>query len=234
MMSTNALTPDEQFVIYYDRLRNELNKAYTHYQICKSLRERSRTNTAEFNEAFTFFARTIDANLFVTVMTISRFTDKRGDSLHLNVFFEFIKNNVNIFSVEEFKRRLLDKGRDSEYCEHWAKGHIEITAEMVDQDKAKVENLPIHNIRLWRDKKIAHIEKELALKNIDVMKESPVAIHEIDDVLGTFHEILDRYRRAYDGTQWIPNMPLLGQQIEYVMEALKYYRQPKRNRDRST
>lgn len=228
-MSTNAITPDEQFIIYYGRLRNELNKAYTHYKICKSLRELSRTNTAEFNDALTFFASTIDANLFVTVMTISRFTDKRLDSLHLDVFFEFIKNNVDIFSVEEFKRRLRDKGSDSEDCEHWAKGHINISAEMVDQDKAKVENLPIHNIRLWRHKKIAHIDEELALKNIDVMKESPVTIHEIDDVLSTFHEILDRYRLAYDGIQWIPDLPPVGQQIEYVMAALKGYRQRKRN-----
>lgn len=85
-MSTNILTSEERFVIYYDRLRDELNRAYTHYEICKALREFSCTHRSEFIEALTFFQLTISANLFATVMSISRFIDTRRDSLHLDVF----------------------------------------------------------------------------------------------------------------------------------------------------
>jgi hypothetical protein len=162
---------DEQFVTYYDKLRNELNKAHTHYEISKCLNRAIQTHNTEFNEATTFFALTIDAHLFATVMSISRFTDRRGDSLHLNVFFKFIMDNIDIFSVENFKKRLSRKGTDIEDCEHWALKHVDVTQETIVQDKAKIESLPIANIRAWRDKKIAHIEKDLVLRNVDIMIE---------------------------------------------------------------
>jgi hypothetical protein len=220
---------DGQFVTYYDKLRNELNKAYTHYEISKCLKETIQSHNNEFNEATTFFTLTIDAHLFATIMSISRFTDMRGDSLHLNIFFKFVTDNINIFSVENFKRRLRLKGADIEYCEHWAAKHTDITGEMVRLDKARFKSLPIANIRAWRDKKIAHIEKDLVLKNVDVMKENPVKIHEIDDIIGTFHEMLNRYRIAFDGTEWAIGLPAVDRQIIYIMDALRFYRQRPKN-----
>ena len=94
----NILTSEELFVIYYDRLRDELNRAYTHYEICKALREFSCTHRSEFSEALTFFSLTMNAHLFETVMSIGRFMDVRGDSLHLNIFFKFVEQNKNLFS----------------------------------------------------------------------------------------------------------------------------------------
>ena len=125
---TKILTPDERFIIYHDRLRDELNTAFTHYEIAKSLREFSHTRRSEFIEALTFFQVTIDANLFAAVMTINRgFIDKRDDCLQLDGFFELVKANLDLFSTEAFKERLADKGRSQEDIEHWAQLHIEIT-----------------------------------------------------------------------------------------------------------
>jgi len=150
--------------------------------------------------------------------------------LRLDVFFEFIRNNLDLFSATAYKKRLLDKGMDSEDCEHWVKLHTDITAEMVDQDKAKIESLPIHNLKVWRNKKLAHIEMNLVTENVDIMKEYPVTIQEIDKVIVTLHEILDRYRIAYDGAQWILGLPSAKPQIEYVMDAISYYRQSRKER----
>ena len=229
-MVDRLLELDSQFITYYDKLRNELNKAHTHYEISKCLLKAVQTHNKEFNEATTFFTSTIDANLFTTIMSISRFTDKRGDSLHLNVFFKFITENINIFTAEHFKRRLRIKGTAIEECNHWAAKHKAITHEMVSLDKDKLESLPIANIRAWRDKKIAHIEKDLVLKNIDIMKENPVKIQEIDDIIGTFHEMLNRYRIAYDGTEWAIGLPAVDCQIIYIMDALRFYRWSPKNR----
>jgi hypothetical protein len=180
MMSTRVLSPDERFIAYYDRLREELNTAYTHYEICKYLREIGSSREAEFSEAPTFLSLTLNANLFVTVMSINRFIDSHRDSLHLDAFFTFIRNNLSLFSAKAYKKRLLDKGVDSEDCEHWVKLHKDITADMVEQDKAKIESLSAHksvqNLKLWRDKKLAHIEKDVVTKSIDIMKEFPVTI----------------------------------------------------------
>ena len=230
MTTTKTLTPDERFLAYYDKLRDELNTAYTYYEISKALREIKSTRRAEFSEALTFLSLTLNATLFSTVMSINRFIDSHRDSLHLDVFFEFIRNNLNLFSGTAYKKRLLDKGMDSEDCEDWVKLHTDITAEMVTQDKAKIESLPVHNLKVWRNKKLAHIERSLVTKNVNIMKVNPVTIQEIDKILITLHEILDRYRLAYDGVQWILGLPPAKPQIEYVMDAISYYRQSRKER----
>lgn len=230
-MTTNkTLTSDERFLAYYDKLRDELNTAYTYYEISKTLREIKSTRRAEFSEALTFLSSTLNATLFSTVMSINRFIDSHRDSLHLDAFFEFIRNNLNLFSATAYKKRLLDKGMGSEDCEHWVKLHTDITQEMVDQDKAKIESLPVHNLKVWRNKKLAHIERNLVTKNVNIMKVNPVTIQEIDKILITLHEILDRYRLAYDGVQWILGLPPAKPQIEYVMDSISYYRQSRKER----
>ena len=126
-----------RFLAYYDTLRDELNTAYTYYEISKVLREMRSTRRSEFSEAPTFFSLTMNAHLFETIMSIGKFVDTRGDSLHLNNFFRFVEQNKNLFSAASFKQRLLAQGHDSEYCEHFAQLHHDITDEMVTEDKAK-------------------------------------------------------------------------------------------------
>lgn len=230
MATTKILTPEERFIAYYDKLRDELNTAYTHYEICKFLRETRSTRRAEFSEALTFFSLTMNSNLFATVMSVNRFIDSHRKSLRLDVFFEFIRNNLDLFSATAYKKRLLDRGMDSEDCEHWVKLHTDITAEMVDQDKAKIESLPIHNLKVWRNKKLAHIERNLVTENVDIMKKYPVTIEEIDKILAALHGILDRYRIAYDGVQWILGLPSAKPQIEYIMDTISFYRQSRKER----
>lgn len=230
MITSKTLIPDERFLAYYNKLREELNLAYTYYEISKTLREMKGTRHAEFSEALTFLSLTLNATLFSTVMSINRFIDSHRDSLHLDEFFDFIRGNLNLFSTSAFKKRLLDSGRDSDDCEYWGKLHINITAAMIDQDKEKIKSLPVHNLKIWRDKKLAHIEKNLVTKNVNILKENPVDIRDIDNIIITLHEILDRYRSAYDGVIWMLGLPSVKPQIEYVMDAILLYRKSKKER----
>ena len=231
-MSSHSSTAEEQFVIYAQRLRHELNTAYTHYEIAKTLRQFRQTRRSDFSEAITLFEVTINANLFATVMTINRFIDKRNDCLQLHDFFELARKNkdLGLFSTPAFKKRLADKGMSEEDIEHWAGLHVEITAKMVDEDEAKLKSVPINHLKSWRHKKLAHIDKIRALKNIDVMKANPVTVKEIDDILTTLDEILNRYSIAYDGGQWVIGLPPVKQQMGYLMDAIKFYRQSRKER----
>jgi hypothetical protein len=148
----------------------------------------------------------------------------------LNRFFRFVERNTNLFSAASFKRRLLARGHDSDYCEHFAELHVDITREMVAQDRARVRSLPVTNLVAWRHKKLAHIEERLVTESLDIIKEKPITIQEIDTILATLHEILDRYRTAFDGVQWILGLPPIKPQIEYVMDAISFYRQLRKER----
>jgi hypothetical protein len=143
-------------------------------------------------------------------MSINKFIDTQKDSLYLDVFFKFIRSNLSLFSAAAYKKHLLKNGVDGDDCEHCVKLHKDITVEMVEQDRAKVESLPVKNLKVRRDKKLAHIEKGLVTKSVDIMKKFPVTIKEIDTIIITLHEILDRYRIAYDGVQWVLGLPGRG------------------------
>ena len=108
--------------------------------------------------------------------------------------------------------------------------HVEITDKIVCEDEARVKSVPIDNLKSWRNKKLAHIDKQQAMKNTSVMKAKPVTVNEIDDILTTLDEILNRYRVAYDGTSWLIGLPPVRQQMEYLMDAIKFYRQSRKER----
>jgi len=222
MMSNHKLTLEEEFLKYHEGLQDELNKAYTHYEICKYIRGLKKDYLAELNEASTFFGLTINAHLFATVMSINKFIDKTSESLKMDVFFRFIEDNLNLFSHEAFENRLRSKGN---YDEHWVRNHIAITSDMVREDKERLGKLPINNLKEWRNKKLAHIDKKYVLRNADVMQESPVKIQEIDDIINTLHEILNRYLVAYDGTQWDIGLAPTKYQIKYIVDAIRFYRE---------
>jgi len=228
-MPTYSLTPEEQFIAYYDKLRDELNTTYLHYEIAKLLRDAKNTRREEFSEALTFFELTMLSNLFTTIMSIGRFIDKSRKSLHLDLFFNFVKNNLILFSTEAYKNRLLAQGGDNEYCEHFVQLHKDITATMVDQDKKTIMNLPINNLRKWRHKKLAHIEEAFVTDNIKFSDNYPISIQDVDKILVTLHEILNRYRIAYDGIEWIIGGPPVKHQIEYIFDAINFQRESRTN-----
>lgn len=221
--------PEKQFLVYMDRLRDELNIAYTHYEISKSLRGFRQTRLSEFSEAITFFQITQNANLFAAVMAICRFIDERTDTMQLHSFFELVRNNLDLFTTSVYKMRLARKEMDEEAIEHWVQLHVEVTKETVNMDEANVKSLPVKNLILWRHKKLAHLDKERALKEIDLMQENPVTVKEIDDVFMLLDEILNRYSIAYDGVQWLIGLPPVKQQMEYIMDSIKFHRESRKN-----
>ncbi len=226
----HSISPEEQYLIYMKRLRDELNTAYTHYEIAKSIREFRHTRPSDFNEAITFFQVTQNANLFATIISIFKFIDTRTDTMQLHGFFELVRNNLDLFSTLAYRKRLEQVGRDEEDINHWTQLHVEITKEAVDTDEERVQNLPVTNLIKWRHKKLAHLDKEQALNEVDVMQENPITVQEIDDILTTLDEILNRYSIAYDGVQWAIGLPPVRQQIEYIMDSVKYNKESKRHR----
>lgn len=223
-MPHHSLAPEEQFIAYYDTLREELNTAYLHYEIAKLIFDAKKTHHEELSEALTFFELTMLSNLFTTILSVGRFIDKSSGSLCLDVFFRFVKNNLILFSPDEYRKRLLAQGNDDEYCDDFVKLHKNITAEIVDKDKEAIKELPIVNLRIWRHKKLAHIEESFVTSNLKVSDKFPIPIQDIDKILVTFHEILNRYRIAYDGIEWIIGTPPIKYQIEYIFNAIKTLR----------
>lgn len=225
-----ALAPEEQFLKYHARLRNELNLAYTHHEISRTLKTLMSTYLNEINEAHSFFGLTIDAHRFATVMSINRFIDKHATAFKMEKFFRFIEQNLDIiFSDEAYMKHLRDKGYDDEDCKYWLKKRTKVTHHTIRKDKETVKNLPAQNLKDWRNKKLAHIDETYVLTDAEVSQESPITSADIDQIISTLHEVLNRYLLAHNGSEWIIGSPSAGisNQIVYVLDSIRFHRKSK-------
>jgi len=217
------ISPEDTFLAYMRQLRDELNIAYTHYQIAKSLREFRQTGHSGFHEARVFFELTQDSHLYYAILTICRFIDSRTDTIQLYRLFNLIRQNLELFTTSSYRERLAKQGKDEEDINYFAETHIEITAEIVDEDEARLNSLPVRNIIIWRHKKLAHLDEETALEGTDLFRNNPITVSEIDDIFTAFDEILNRYGIAYDGASWAIGFPGVDRQVEMLMDALAFY-----------
>lgn len=225
-MTNCAITPEEQFLKYHDRLRDELNRAYTHHEICKTLKMLTSSYLNEINTAPSFWGLTIDAHLFATIMSINRFIDEHARAFRMKTFFTFIEKNFNIFSDEAYEKRLRNKGYDDQDCIYWLKNRTKVTHDIIERDKETIENLPARNLKDWRDKKLAHIDEIYVLTDATVSQESPITSADIDQIIGTLHDVLNRYSSAYDGSGWAIGAPAAGtsDQIVRILDSIKFYK----------
>ncbi len=53
-------------------------------------------------------------------------------------------------------------------------------------------------------------------------------IEEIDDILSTLDEILNRYGIAYDGSEWSIGLPPVKGEMEYIMDSMKFHRESRK------
>jgi len=190
---------EKEFEKYHEKLRNELNIANWHFTICKYLKNIGKDYLRELNQAPAFFSLTKNAHLLETIMRINRFFDKdrRKRPLTIWEFLDFVQQNLDMFSSEAFEKRVRDRGR---YDEIAMRRRIEITCQKVVQDRQKLQRLPIHNLRKWRNRALAHTQKKDVLQNIDVFKEYPVEPQQIDEIIDTLHDVLNDYSAAYDAS----------------------------------
>jgi hypothetical protein len=171
----------------------------------------------ELNIAPAFFGLTINAHWLDALMRLNKFFDKQERHLSVYQFLDFVEQNLDVFSNQAFEKRV----RDRETLDVVIQNHVEVTSQMVEQDRQKLTQLPIRNLRKWRNMMLAHIEKESLLRDINVPKQYPVKVAQIDEIINTLDEMLNDYSGAYDANIWIKELPLEGG-IQRVMDAVRF------------
>jgi len=208
---------EKEFVKYHERLRDELNRANWHFRICKHLRELGRTYRDEMNVAPAFFKLTMDAHLLATAMRLIKFFDKEKSALTIYGFLSFVKQSLDILSKEALEKRMHSK----EGCEIAMRTRTEMTRQIVEEDIERVKQLPINNLKSLRNKALAHIEKAYVLKDINAFEQHPLLTNDIDEVISTLDEMLNRYSVAYEGVSWYKGLSL-EYGMQYVVDAIRF------------
>ena len=75
-------------------------------------------------------------------------------------------------------------------------------------------------MKVWRDKAIAHLDKNIILKDISVFKEYPVKIQEIEQIIDDIHETLNTLLVAFNGESWSKELHV-EHGVDIVLDAMR-------------
>ena len=213
---------EKLFQNYYDRLILETLHAGAHINLWERLEKYKATDYIdELNQAGYFFTFTIKAHLDDTLLILSRVLDKHEDSLSIWKFLNFAEQNRAIFSTQAFRQRMLKK---PDYDKYWTKSHKPITLKEIKEDRHKLERLEdtVNNLTTWRNKVIAHIDRQFLLSGKIVSEEHPMQLQKLQEVVETVFQILNRYSGAFNSSSYAERYP--GEDdVQFVIDCIRFY-----------
>jgi len=201
----NKSSVEHKFDIYYKQLIDEIIKARMHLRLYKRLQEAKRNYLKELNQAPGFFSFTINAHRDAGLMSMFRLLKKQDNSLTVWKFLDFVDSNLEpLFSSQAFAHRNADKwfAKDKDWHHHV------LTHEDVENDRNALKEFEktIENLIMLRDKKVAHIDQKFTLSAIDVSKEFPIKLTELERITAVIADILNKYSVAYDSSTYSVDM----------------------------
>jgi len=221
---------EAQFKKRQDKLREELNVAYRHLTIAKHLMDLMKDYTSAYNIAPTFWALTINAHVFETIIRLWGILEKRKDTINVNRELDFIEQNPKLFSHEAYIERL--KSKQELETGVLLGAHKAITLKMVNDFRHKLDELPKENLRRLRHKGLAHVNGEIVEAGINVFEEYPINIEEIEQMMDVVDNILNTCSGAYNGIHYEKHLALEGG-IDDIMDAINLWIDSKQKRQSS-
>lgn len=205
-----------KFKKYYDKLIWETINARAHLKLWERLEKYKSSHLHELNQAPHFFNFTIKAHLDDALLTLSRILDKHGKALSIWKLLNFAEQNIEIFSTEVFRQRMIQKPK------FWTESHRPTTLKEIEQHRQKLRSLEsaLGNLKEWRKKVLAHTDHEFLLKGKIISKEYPLQRQQLQEVIESLVEILNRCSLAYDSSTFLEKF--IGEDdVQRVMDAIR-------------
>ena len=211
---------EKLFQKYYGKLIGETLHTRTHLKLWESLENYKASYLDELSQAPHFFTYTIKAHLDDTLLTLSRILDRHKKQLSIWKFLNFAEQNHEIFSTQAFRQRM----KGNPYYESLTESHTPVTPEDVDEDRQKLESIQntVNNLTAWRNKVIAHIDRQFLLSGKIVAEEYPLQLQQLQEVIDTLLKVLNRYSNAYNSSTYLEKIP--GEDdVQFVMDCIRFY-----------
>jgi hypothetical protein len=212
---------EEYFKKYYERLILEALHARAHLNLWERFEKYKASDYIdELNQARYFFNFTIKAHLDDLLLTLSRILDRHDESLSIWKFLDFIEQNLKLFSADVFQHRM----KNNPYYDSLIESHIPITTREIDADRQKLIKLEltVNNLATWRDKVIAHIDRQFVLSERIVSEAYPLQLQQLKEISETFVYILNRYSGAFNSSSYAESY--IGEDdVQFVMDCMRFY-----------
>lgn len=170
----------DKFVKYRFDLVIICTNGHTYLRLWKKIFTIFAKNKDLFQLSPTFFAFARDGLLECAVSNLMKLFDVHKDSYSVYAYLNFIEQNINILFIDEYQKDIKKE---------------------IKQDRARLskEQSALNNLKIWRDKRLYHLEKKFAGDLNQVFREHSLTIGQFENLYSLAKDILNRYSVYFDG-----------------------------------
>ena len=212
---------ENQLEQYRNHLRSEIGRLANYVALYRNLHERRTDHLAEINFAPAFFFVVTDALFSAIILWTDKLFDEKGQRGIFD-FLNFIECNIDMFSIEQSKRRR------SYPDDHWVldrrrtKG--EIVIEKIQKDRELLKTLGcLKSFRIRRDKFHAHFDKDYFFDHERLTDEAPINWGDLEKVVEVLSEVINEYSSAYDAHHFEMTASNISD-LDDILNALREHR----------
>lgn len=212
---TTLSRQEKRFQVIIDEVTGDLFDAK--YQSRLYWKINALVDDYSLNQSRAFWGVIIKSLQASAVLALARAYDQHKNGVHLVSFIDFISENTEIFSVENFKERL----NENKHKDDLAKINRFPEKEQLLQDRTLVhkEDPLVKKLIQMRGNIIAHKNMGIATKD----KKMPDALTwgEFNTLIERGFEIRNRYSNLYDASTYAQDSLIGKDDYQYVFNRLK-------------
>ncbi|GEM_PF-6812258 len=191
------------FCLRFKTLADTVGRAEIHLRCLKQVADASDNYWDEMLNAEGFWLHTLYAHREACLRRLMLLTKQQKDSLTVFDFLEWVKNNRDVFSTPP-------------------------TVSDIDKDLTCFKGFKplIDDLNLWRDRSFMHLDKEEILHGGSKLAEVQIDAAKVKKFIDTVKDMLIRYRKAFDGVHFAPEIPASGNIEQAIFKPLERLRSP--------
>jgi len=194
---------EHHFEIAIDLLMDDIIKAINFNNLLKDLINELKENEKVYNESRTFWYLTIESLKDSRMIRLCRIFDTEKSSISLPNFLDTLKEHSHFYLIENFKERM----KGNPFVDSLSKKDRTLDLEELDLKIEKIKkDKTVKKITIYRNNLIAHKSLRSGIKDFKILKENPIEIEEIDNILIFCRETINQYMNLFKSTTWSPTI----------------------------
>jgi hypothetical protein len=212
----------KEFERLLDGLSNDIVTAAIHLKLHKDLRDSITNYVREFNESNTFWQLTLNAHLQHGLHCLARAFDQQVSALSLRNWLETIRQNLQFFSVNSFRKRLSDNPFVDSLAEQARTPDLELLNEHI---AACSPNDPlVKRLIQIRNNVLGHRSAKLASQGKNPYTDFPLTFEDIDALIDRALNVYNTYNQLFRATQ--QSRQIVGHDdFRHILDAVRRDRQ---------
>jgi hypothetical protein len=200
-----GLSDDIVYAHVHWKMVHDLHQAFTDYPLVRQ-------------QTPTFWHLTVRAHVLATLSALCRAYDQELTALHLLGWLTTIRENLHLFSVEEFKQRLAGNA----FVDSLAEGRTKPDEVQLERDitSCKSSDPLVRKLMTIRGSTHAHRSAKLSRQGRSLPAKMQLADNEVETLLARARDILNRYTQLFAAESY-STMMIGASDYQFIFETVQ-------------